>query len=203
MDIPGAKASRWWLQQFPQARRVPIVGGKDPGEAYAGDVDLRAWVMASLPPYFHVKADLDAEKARIAEKKQAMVEMEKDLAEASAQKEPAEKTTNEVKNAANTPEKAEKPEEIETKPAENANPVPETVKTITLKNGRSFCVTADKEEWQRLTDAGQVVFSEHELKRLQQACKNMNPQERLDAAMLVLDMKQLFPSAWISRGEEV
>ncbi len=54
MEIPGAKASRWWLEQFEQAERVPVVGGKDPGEVFQAGGDLRTWVLAGLPPRFHV-----------------------------------------------------------------------------------------------------------------------------------------------------
>lgn len=52
----GATGSRWWLSTYRQAERVPIIGGKDPGEAYQAGVDLRAWVLAGLPPRFHLKA---------------------------------------------------------------------------------------------------------------------------------------------------
>jgi hypothetical protein len=38
---------------------VPVVGGKDPGDAYAAGVDLRAWVLAGLPPYFQIKAGME------------------------------------------------------------------------------------------------------------------------------------------------
>ncbi|BDD88726.1 hypothetical protein [Desulfofustis limnaeus] len=63
MDIPGAKASRWWLEQFEQAERVPVIGGKDPGEVFQAGGDLRTWVLAGLPPRFHV-APLPAAGAR-------------------------------------------------------------------------------------------------------------------------------------------
>ncbi|MDX9896106.1 MAG: CHC2 zinc finger domain-containing protein [Desulfofustis sp.] len=54
LEIPGAKASRWWLEQYDQAERVPVIGGKDPGEVFQSGGDLRTWVMAGLPPRFHV-----------------------------------------------------------------------------------------------------------------------------------------------------
>ncbi|MBJ6798630.1 CHC2 zinc finger domain-containing protein [Geomonas propionica] len=51
VHAPGAKASRWWEDTFPfTARRWPVPKGKDPGEAYAAGVNLRAWVLAGLPP---------------------------------------------------------------------------------------------------------------------------------------------------------
>lgn len=61
-EIPGAKASRWWLQQFETAERVPMVGGKDPGEMYGAGVSLRTWVLAGLPPRFHVADRLRRER---------------------------------------------------------------------------------------------------------------------------------------------
>lgn len=51
-DEDGAGADGWrlWQETFPQARRWPVPHGKDPGEAYALGLDLRAWVAAGLPP---------------------------------------------------------------------------------------------------------------------------------------------------------
>jgi len=54
LDSDGAGASeswKWWLKQYPNARRWPIPAGygKDPTEALQAGLDLRAWVMAGLP----------------------------------------------------------------------------------------------------------------------------------------------------------
>ena len=51
-DENGAGADGWriWEETFPQARRWPTPQGKDPGDAFARGVDLRAWVAAGLPP---------------------------------------------------------------------------------------------------------------------------------------------------------
>jgi hypothetical protein len=57
MESPGAKSSLWWLSQFRQAERIPVIGGKDPSEAFKAGVDIRAWVLAGLPPRFHIKAE--------------------------------------------------------------------------------------------------------------------------------------------------
>lgn len=40
----------WWQQHYPQAERWPVPAGKDPGDAYKAGIDLRAWVVAGLPP---------------------------------------------------------------------------------------------------------------------------------------------------------
>jgi len=56
VHAPGAKASWWWQEIFPDtARRWPVPRGKDPGEAYGKGVDIRAWIMAGLPPAMTVK----------------------------------------------------------------------------------------------------------------------------------------------------
>lgn len=49
-DTAGMVASQWWQQQYAQAERWPVPVGKDPGEAYASGVDIRAWILAGLPP---------------------------------------------------------------------------------------------------------------------------------------------------------
>lgn len=62
-DDAGAKASRWWCDQLPTATRWPVVGGKDPGEAYTAGIDLRAWVLAGLPPAMQVQINQPAPPA--------------------------------------------------------------------------------------------------------------------------------------------
>jgi len=48
-DAAGAKASRWWVEHFPQAKRWPVVGGKDPGEAWTAGLNLIEWISCGLP----------------------------------------------------------------------------------------------------------------------------------------------------------
>jgi hypothetical protein len=50
----GGSAAQWWRQQFSRAKRWPVPAGKDPGEAYQQGVDIRAWILAGLPPVFHL-----------------------------------------------------------------------------------------------------------------------------------------------------
>lgn len=62
-DGAGRKGWRIWRETFPQARRWPVPRGKDPGEAFALGVDLRAWVTAGLPPALADMAMRTASKA--------------------------------------------------------------------------------------------------------------------------------------------
>ncbi|NTV03673.1 hypothetical protein HGA89_01985 [bacterium] len=55
-DEAGGKSSGWWLAQFARARRWPTPDGKDPGEYVERGGDIRAWVLAGLPPVFHLAA---------------------------------------------------------------------------------------------------------------------------------------------------
>jgi DNA primase len=48
-EAGGKSALRWWIKQFPNARRWPSIKGKDPGEDYQAGVNLRDWIMAGLP----------------------------------------------------------------------------------------------------------------------------------------------------------
>jgi hypothetical protein len=52
-DLAGEQASAWWCETYRQASRWPVASGKDPGESF-GAVDVRAWVLAGLPPAWHV-----------------------------------------------------------------------------------------------------------------------------------------------------
>jgi len=54
-ESPGAAASKWWLEHFATARRVPCIGAKDPGEMVAAGADLRGWIMAGLPHAFLIR----------------------------------------------------------------------------------------------------------------------------------------------------
>lgn len=46
-DEAGARAAAKWRQWYPDTTtRWPMIGGKDPGEAYAAGVDLRVWLEA-------------------------------------------------------------------------------------------------------------------------------------------------------------
>jgi hypothetical protein len=48
-DEAGAKESwGWWDKHYSQAKRWPIVLGKDPGEAYGKGLDIRMWIEAGL-----------------------------------------------------------------------------------------------------------------------------------------------------------
>ncbi len=196
MDMPGAKASRWWLEQFSQAVRVPVIGGKDPGDAYKEGIDLRSWVLAALPPYFQVKADLDAEKKRRLEELRASKEREKQ------EKKDDEYLQKSAENDQKTDISCQKNTGNDQKIAE-IDQDSATVRTVTLKNGRTFCITSDREEWDKLAAAGEIVFSDNELQRLQQACQTMNADEKQDAAALILDVKEIFGPAWICRGEAI
>jgi DNA primase len=50
VENPGGQAARWWKENFPRSKRWPPRIGKDPGEDYAAGTDIRAWILAGLPP---------------------------------------------------------------------------------------------------------------------------------------------------------
>lgn len=53
-DQAGAKGSKWWTEgTYPQALLWPPACGKDPGDMHP-HVDVRNWVLAGLPPVYHV-----------------------------------------------------------------------------------------------------------------------------------------------------
>ncbi|MFQ5736619.1 MAG: hypothetical protein ACE5GY_07120 [Thermodesulfobacteriota bacterium] len=49
-DDAGAKSWSWWREHYPQAERWPVPEGKDPGDYRKAGGDIRAWVLAGLPP---------------------------------------------------------------------------------------------------------------------------------------------------------
>jgi putative DNA primase/helicase len=67
-DDAGAKAAwRWWLNHFPQARRWPPVGGKDPGDMLLAGINLRTWIEAGIDEYGEGSGDLAHAQAMEAE----------------------------------------------------------------------------------------------------------------------------------------
>ena len=55
-DTPGANGWAWWRATYPAARRWPVPAGKDPGDAAREGEDLRAWILAGLPPVLTLPA---------------------------------------------------------------------------------------------------------------------------------------------------
>lgn len=74
------------------------------------------------------------------------------------------------------------------------------VREIELTGGRTFYVVQDRETWEALAAEGKAVFSENELQRMQQATAAMSDEERLQAALKILDMKEVFGSAYVMHG---
>jgi len=48
-DDAGAKAMKWWKDEFHQAKTWPVPEGTDPGEAFQAGIDIKAWISAGLP----------------------------------------------------------------------------------------------------------------------------------------------------------
>lgn len=157
----GQQGSRWWLATYPQAERVPVIGGKDPGDAYKAGVDLRAWVLAGLPPRFHLQ-----------------------------------KTS--------FPDLSSRPREGICPAANDAAKQETAIKHYQLTvDGCEIHVTDNRDLWERLNDSGEIVFSEQELHRLQSALVGLDDGARAESIARVIEAKQVFPSAWICRGEVV
>lgn len=174
-ESAGAVASRWWLEQFRQADRVPVIGGKDPGEAFKAGIDLRAWVLAGLPPRFHFKERMrrgvDVQPAATVPESGPSVPENRAIVPPSSDVE---------------------------KPVTAVNH-----RILTLIDGREVHITDQRNLWEELVAEGKVVFSEQELLRLQAACKGMSPEESAAAALLVVDAKEVFAGAYVRRGEVV
>lgn len=166
MESPGADSSRWWTANLPLAERVPMIGGKDPGDAYKAGIDLRAWVLAGLPPRFQLRA----------------------------RKAQAESVAPQALLVADPQQLPEVMAEEQQGPKHHI---------LTLASGQEIHLTDDRALWEELSDAGLVVFSEQEMVRLQAACATMSEEERTEAVARVVDMKIVFPGAYVRRGEAI
>lgn len=63
-DGAGAKAMRWWKDEFQQAKVWPVPEGTDPGEAFQAGIDIKAWISAGLPVAWGVGCSLLDDKQR-------------------------------------------------------------------------------------------------------------------------------------------
>ena len=88
--------------------------------------------------------------------------------------------------------------------AVEAEPEPREIRhrILTLADGRECHITDSNEVWDELSALGEAVFAEEELQRLQAACSTMTTSEREQAALLAVDVKEIF-GGYISRGEVV
>lgn len=57
-DKPGNNQVPWWQEHFARSKHWPVPAGKDPGEAFKQNIDLRAWVIAGCPKGWFVEPSL-------------------------------------------------------------------------------------------------------------------------------------------------
>lgn len=74
---------------------------------------------------------------------------------------------------------------------------------LSLPGGVEVDVVNNQALWEQLVAAGRLVFSEWELRRLQAACEGMEADTRAEAVRAAVDAKELFPWAYVCRGEVV
>lgn len=165
-ENPGGKeVLRFWLPTYPQAERTPLVGGKDPCAAWLNGIDLRAWVLAGLPPAYRIRS-------------QAAVDM----------------TTGQKTGDDQSKGQAGKPAE---EPA--LKPV---TRQLVSASGQEYWVTESREEWQRLSAAGKVVFSAGEIQRIKQMMAMAGDQAG-KVAELHMAAKVTFPGTYVSNVEDL
>lgn len=174
----GPTAVQRWLDRYRQASFWPVPQGKDPGDYATAGKPLRPWIESGLIP--EIKSGPGAVSAH-------------DFAfiPGSSSNGGRGKKNSSFENNQDTKEPQTWPE-----------PKPGLVHYIvTLLDGREIHVTNDKSLWSRLNLEGEIAFSENELKRLQLACGAMTKEERANAALQAVDVKQAFAGAYIQRGE--
>lgn len=70
-DDAGGKGSwQWWMQAFPNARRWPVLKGKDPTEAHQNGFKIRSWISAALEKFVSLSNKPDSNSIETASKLQ-------------------------------------------------------------------------------------------------------------------------------------
>lgn len=183
MEIPGANSSRWWLQQFAHAERVPMVGGKDPGEMFAAGVPIRTWVLAGLPPRFHFPRERgQAERELLPE--------EQTPSEAIAVEQPNQPAPGAIASPGDDQQQA----------GEAAVPLHIEVD---LADGRTVHVTDSVAMRAELISAGKIVFAGDELARLHDTFAGCGADRRAQALQTMADIKDVFGEAYVVRCRPV
>jgi hypothetical protein len=157
---------------YKQHRRLaqPGPGIKDPGEAYAAGINIRQWIVDAMPRGLRIKLGFSS----------SVKPVQKRAAEPAPQQ-PA-------------------PAPLQTSEATPQIQPGSRVVEVELTNGMIIYITDDQQQWQELTDAGKPVFSRNEMERLKAATSTMDQEERLAAAMQVIEAKQVF-GGYLRRGE--
>lgn len=179
-ESAGAQGSLWWLATYRTAERVPIIGGKDPGDAYQAGVDVRAWVLAGLPPRFQLASS--------------------PVTRSATPNIPAATPSSRPQGEISTQPNLNHPEE-QLGMVDETNQQPTNHAILTLHSGQEIHVTDDPTIWQQLADTGLIVFSNNELIRLQTALTGLDAQDREAAVQAAVDAKAIFSGAYIRRGE--
>lgn len=163
-DQGGDREQEWWTATYRQYRRLPALpgGAKDPGEAAKAGVDLHQWVTAGLPRGLRIKF---GEIARTA------------LAE---------------RVAPPVDQQEQRPEPAVEQESEPDSPVAPRVTEVTLKTGQVLYLTDDPQTWSELIREGKAAFSSNEMLRLREATAGMNDDERIAAALRVVELKEMF-----------
>ena len=77
-------------------------------------------------------------------------------------------------------------------------PVPDAfARSIIDRRGRTVFLVDNPRDWQTVVAAGELVCSDGEVGRIQAATVGMTPEDRAEAAGLVLDVKEVFGAAYV------
>ncbi len=188
----GPAAIAAWSQIYRQARFWPLPTGKDPGDYAKAGGDLHAWIEAGLPPVSTAASHPGAKNGQSPENPAMRSTTASPTQTASGQLLPAASSTpaHDLGLCPERPQPGEGGEQT----------ITDDYQIVTMLDGREFYITASEPTWHALTMAGKVVFSQNELERLKVACGAMSPAELAQAALLAVDLKETFPSAYIQAG---
>ena len=206
-DKGGDREQPWWQSTYRKYRRLPALpgGAKDPGDAAKAGVDLHKWVTSGLPRGLRIKLGSIARTALAARTvlpPDQQTNNENPAADGnhSIPSAPVAAAPDQRVGAKENPGGAKRPAD-----PPGSSPIEPPVSgptLIILKTGQEFYVTADRDEWQRLADAGKVVFSQNELARLRETTAGMSEAERIAAAIQAVELKEMF-GGYIRAGREI
>ncbi len=89
-----------------------------------------------------------------------------------------------------TQEKESPKKQAEKQPATDTEKEPSVIEIDVA--GKTIYLTNDPDLWRELQESGKPVFSENELKRLQEATAKMTEDERIEAALKAIEVKETF-----------
>ncbi|MGL1931730.1 MAG: CHC2 zinc finger domain-containing protein [Desulfotalea sp.] len=175
-----------WLGTFRHAKCWPTLEGKDVGEYFKAGGDLHAWLELGLPTVAGSSLKpIDNSDSNCVIKQEAAASVGNQSSSqphSASLQDTAILPDRRLNGGAGEKEILEAPTVIET----------------TISNGKTIYLTDDMKEWKAISREEKAVFTQPEIERMQYVAKDLPDAEAISLAEAIVDIKEVFPRAYVS-----